>query len=477
MVFPIVGGDGKPTGYEIDNSMRFNDANANRFQRTPSSAGSRRTFTYSCWVKLSDIGNRSALLHTSGGDNNTNFEWIIHQNGYLMLGLQSFNVFETNMLFRDPSAWYHIVLRMDTTEGSSDNRTKLYVNGNRITSFSATNLNSISQNFDFGVGVSGTAMALGSTASGGDPIGGYMSEINFVDGAALGPDKFGETNDDGVWVPIEPDVSAYGTNGFFLEFKGTGFDVNSDGVGADTSGNDNHHGSTNFATDHITTDTPTNNFATMNSVHKSSNGSAALPTFAEGNLSLTFGADSSTSSTIAPSKGKWYVEYKQGENTADNQGYPIVGISTTLGGTAGDVIGFRTPDSSNYRGQLGTTSVNNAFGSARSANDIFGFYINLDDDILIVHKNGSDYMGSGASSGLDWSGGLTTTNQQTGFYHFYGQSNTNNAFTDLVNFGNPPFSISSSNADANGYGSFEYSPTLSGTAFYAMCSKNLAEYG
>jgi len=477
MVFPIVGGDGKPTGYEIDNSMRFNDANANRFQRTPSSAGSRRTFTYSCWVKLSDIGNRSTLLHTSGSDNNTLFEWIIHQNGYLMLGLQSFNVFETNMLFRDPSAWYHIVLRMDTTEGSSDNRTKLYVNGNRITSFSATNLNSISQNFDFGVGVSGTAMALGSTASGGDPIGGYMSEINFVDGAALGPDKFGETNDDGVWVPIEPDVSAYGTNGFFLEFKGTGFDVNSDGVGADTSGNDNHHGSTNFATDHITTDTPTNNFATMNSVHKSSNGSAALPTFAEGNLSLTFGADSSTSSTIAPSKGKWYVEYKQGENTADNQGYPIVGISTTLGGTAGDVIGFRTPDSSNYRGQLGTTSVNNAFGSARSAGDIFGFYINLDDDILIVHKNGSDYMGSGASSGLDWSGGLTTTNQQTGFYHFYGQSNTNNAFTDLVNFGNPPFSISSSNADANGYGSFEYSPTLSGTAFYAMCTKNLAEYG
>jgi len=477
MVFPIVGGDGKPTGYEIENSMRFNDANANRFQRTPSSAGSRRTFTYSCWVKLSDIGNRSTLLHTSGSDNNTLFEWIIHQNGYLMLGLQSFNVFETNMLFRDPSAWYHIVLRMDTTEGSSDNRTKLYVNGNRITSFSATNLNSISQNFDFGVGVSGTAMALGSTASGGDPIGGYMSEINFVDGAALGPDKFGETNDDGVWVPIEPDVSAYGTNGFFLEFKGTGFDVNSDGVGADTSGNDNHHGSTNFATDHITTDTPTNNFATMNSVHKSSNGSAALPTFAEGNLSLTFGADSSTSSTIAPSKGKWYVEYKQGENTADNQGYPIVGISTTLGGTAGDVIGFRTPDSSNYRGQLGTTSVNNAFGSARSAGDIFGFYINLDDDILIVHKNGSDYMGSGASSGLDWSGGLTTTNQQTGFYHFYGQSNTNNAFTDLVNFGNPPFSISSSNADANGYGSFEYSPTLSGTAFYAMCSKNLAEYG
>ena len=291
------------------------------------------------------------------------------------------------------------------------------------------------------------------------------------------PTAFGKTDDNGEWIPIEYSGS-YGTNGYYLEFKQTGASANSSGMGADTSGNDHHFTPTNLGGDtDITTDTPTNNFATMNPVHKSTNGSAALPTFAEGNLKLTFGADSSTSSTIAPSKGKWYVEYKQGENTADNQGYPIVGISTTLGGTAGDVIGFRTPDSSNYRGQLGTTSVNNAFGSARSAGDIFGFYINLDDDILIVHKNGSDYMGSGASSGLDWSGGLTTTNQQTGFYHFYGQSNTNNAFTDLVNFGNPPFSISSSNADANGYGSFEYSPTLSGTAFYAMCTKNLAEYG
>ena len=88
-------------------------------------------------------------------------------------------------------------------------------------------------------------------------------------------------------------------------------------------------------------------------------------------------------------------------------------------------------------------------------------------------------MGSGASSGLDWSGGLTTTNIQTGFYHFYVQNNQDGtpAFTDEVNFGNPPFSISSGNADANGYGNFEYSPTLSGTAFYSMCTKNLAEFG
>ena len=88
-------------------------------------------------------------------------------------------------------------------------------------------------------------------------------------------------------------------------------------------------------------------------------------------------------------------------------------------------------------------------------------------------------MNTGYTGGLDWSGGLTTTNTQTGFYHFYVQGNATGtpAFTDEVNFGNPSFSISSSNSDANGYGSFEYSPTLSGTNYYALCTKNLAEYG
>jgi len=250
-------------------------------------------------------------------------------------------------------------------------------------------------------------------------------------------------------------------------------------MGADTSGNDNHFAVTNLAATDVTTDTPTNNFATMNPVHKSSHGSAALPTFSEGNLKIGMNSDSSTSSTIAPSKGKWYFEYKQGENTADNGGYPIVGISATLGGTAGDVIGFRTPDGSNYRGQLGTSSIDNAFLSAREAGDIFGFYIDLDNSTLIIHKNGSTYMNTGYTGGLDWSGGLTTTNLQTGFFHPYVQNNFDGtpAYTDEINFGNPSFSISSSNSDANGYGSFEYNPTLSGTNYYALCTKNLAEYG
>jgi hypothetical protein len=114
--------------------------------------------------------------------------------------------------------------------------------------------------------------------------------------------------------------------------------------------------------------------------------------------------------------------------------------------------------------------------SARVANDIFGFYIDLDNSTLIIHKNGSTYMNTGYTSGLDWSGGLTTTNTQTGFYFPFVQSNTANAFTDHFNFGNGYFgttAVSSGNADANGHGIFEYSPTLSGTDYFAICTKNI----
>jgi hypothetical protein len=188
-------------------------------------------------------------------------------------------------------------------------------------------------------------------------------------------------------------------------------------------------------------------------------------------------SDTFAYSTLGVAQGKWYFEFTQSENTADNDGYPIVGFNTTGIGAAGDTIGFRTPSGSDYRGQIGTSSISNAFLSARVVNDVFGFYLDLDNSTLIIHKNGSTYMNTGYTSGLDWSAGLTTTNTQTGFYFPYIQSNSANAFTDSFNFGNAPYTISSGNADANGHGNFEYSPTLGAVNYFALCTKNLAEYG
>ena len=486
MTFLLGGANSASGGYEVSNSLRF-DGSSSFLRDTLGTPTSQKKFTFSCWAKgyFQRSGSVGSRLCSAGANGDAHYTGILHMvrtNGtpqiYISDSAGKYVNFN-NTFLRDPSAWYHFVVAIDTTQGTATNRTKLYINGTQLSNTVASHEEQPTENYDWPTLASGQLITIGANSqSDASFYDGYMADVHFIDGQAKAPTDFGEFDNSGIWKPIEY-AGTFGNNGFKLEFKQTGTSTNSSGIGADTSGNDIHLAVTGLAATDVTVDTPTNNFATMNPVHVSSYGSAALPTFSEGNLKIGMNSDSSTSSTIAPSKGKWYVEYKQSENTADNQGYPIVGISATLGGTGGDVIGFRTPSGTDYRGQLGTTSVSNAFGSARSADDIFGFYINLDDDILIVHKNGSDYMGSGASSGLDWSGGLTTTNEQTGFYHFYVQNNSDGSprYTDEVNFGNPTFSISSSNSDANGYGSFEYSPTLSGTAFYAMCTKNLAEFG
>jgi hypothetical protein len=481
MVFPILGANTESAAYEIDNSLRFNEDDSAYLSKTWGSEGNKRTMTFSFWFKRGDFGDERYNVYAAGADANNrdtiatmdeSFDLILQRNDTTYYRLR------TNRLFRDPSAWYHMVIAIDTTDGTASNRFKMYVNGVQETSFATSDYPTQNLDLYFNDDI---AQYIGRfSTSDINHWDGHMADFYFIDGTQYAASDFGETNNNGVWVPKDAkDDLTFGTNGFYMEFKQTGTSQNSSGIGADTSGNDNHFAVTNLAATDVTTDTPTNNFATMNPVHKSVHGSAALPTFSEGNLKLAMNSDSSTSSTIAPSKGKWYVEYKQSENTADNQGYPIVAISACQGGNGGDVIGFKTPNGTDYRGTLGNTTISNVFLSAREANDIFGFYIDLDNSTLIIHKNGSTYMNTGYTGGLDWSGGLTTNNTQTGVFHFYVQNNSDGTprFTDEVNFGNPTFSISSSNSDANGYGSFEYSPTLSGTNYYALCTKNLAEFG
>ena len=463
--------------YEISNSVRVGFGHELTRTFTASSA-ERKKHTMSCWAKIGNVGDENHFIYAAGADSTyirINGDSKIRFRMYISSDDQAY--FQTNRLFRDPSAWYHFMLVYDSAQSTSTDRVKVYVNGERQTSFDSSYSGGRfpDQNEESIIGNNVEHRITGQSSAGDF----YLADWYYIGNQALSPSDFGETNDNGVWVPKEYTGSFGSTNDAFLQFKQTGTSANASGIGADTSGEGNHWAVTNLAATDVTTDTPTNNFATMNPVHKSVHGSAALPTFSEGNLKLAMNSDTSTSSTIAPSKGKWYVEYKQSENTADNQGYPIVAISACQGGNAGDVIGFKTPNGTDYRGALGNTTISNVFLSARQANDIFGFYIDLDNSTLIIHKNGSTYMNTGYTGGLDWSGGLTTNNPQTGVFHFYVQNNSGGTprFTDEVNFGNPTFSISSSNADANGYGSFEYSPTLSGTNYYALCTKNLAEYG
>jgi hypothetical protein len=464
----ILGANSVTGGYEIDNSLRFDDGSSDYLNRTQSS-GNRKTFTISCWLKRSNLGGGKIITGINDGvapyariffDTNDVLK-IEDDNGSTVTNIV------TNRKFRDVSAWYHLVIAYDTTQATASDRVKMYVNGVQETSFSSSTYPS--QNFDTEYNKASVAINIGKFSS--SYFDGYMSEFYMIDGQALAPSDFGEFDEDsGIWKPIAYE-GTYGTNGFFLEFK------DSSALGDDTSVNGNDFTVNNLTSIDQTTDTPTNNFATMNPLGKSGAGTTGSPTFSNGNLTVAMSSDTFAYSTLGVAQGKWYFEFTQSENTADNDGYPIVGFNTTGIGAAGDTIGFRTPSGSDYRGQIGTSSISNAFLSARVANDVFGFYLDLDNSTLIIHKNGSTYMNTGYTSGLDWSAGLTTTNTQTGFYFPYIQSNSSNAFTDSFNFGNAPYTISSGNADANGHGNFEYSPTLGAVNYFALCTKNLAEYG
>jgi hypothetical protein len=481
MVFPVVGGDGKPTGYDIDNSLRFEDGDAPRLTKTFSSSGNRRTVTFSAWFKLSNLGIIRHIFSNNGAD-------FINLESDDTLSVQLAGSAEgyiySNRKFRDVSAWYHIVVAVDTTQGTASNRIKLYINGVQETSFSdSTNPD---QNLQTGF-AENVQHAIGMRSANVDRhFDGYLAEVNFVDGSALDPTYFGETDDNGVWIPKEPDVSSYGTNGFYMQFQQTGTSANSSGIGADTSGNDNHFAVTNLAATDVTTDTPTNNFCTMNPLMSFAGASDGIDAFSEGNTVVDSNNDTSAAgSTFGVKNGKWYYEAKltTGNQSSTNfsTGWCQVDYEGQKG--TGNGVGFMSGEDNASIDPGGNIIFNNSgsgnqatFGN-RSTNDIFQVAVDLDNNKMWFGVNGTWSNGSASqsttfdASNSDFSSIFDTA----GVDYMPAFAQTSSGQTVLAyNFGNPSYSISSGNADANGYGNFEY-PVPSG--FYSLCTKNLAEFG
>jgi hypothetical protein len=205
--------------FEPTGSLRFEDGDSPYLTRTPTTAGNRKTWTWSAWVKRGNLGLKRLFSAGTSGSSyiqirfDTNDEILCSsEQPSLVLNLK------TTQKFRDPSAWYHIVVVMDTTQSTAADRTKLYVNGSQVTDFSSSTRPT--QNTDLLIN-STTAHMIGalsySTTSG--PYDGYMAEINFIDGTALDADSFGETKA-GIWIPKQYSGS-YGTNGFYLPFNST----------------------------------------------------------------------------------------------------------------------------------------------------------------------------------------------------------------------------------------------------------------
>ena len=465
----ILGANSVSGGYEVSNSLRFNDGDSPRLTRTPSSAGNRRTFTLSVWLKLtvSPSGDsnfeRQILAADDGTGGNNNFDYISINNSdkifiYNYEGGEAY-VFTSTQLLRDPSAWYHLVVAFDTTQGTNTNRVKIYLNGSQITAFDTASYPSQNHQTRFN---NNNAHRIGSYPDHDSQyFDGYMCEYHLVDGSQLAPTSFGELDDNGVWVPIKY-TGSHGTNGFYLEFKQTGTSQNSSGIGADTSGNDNHWAVTNFTASEnpVTEDTCTNNFATFNPLIR------GAYTLSEGNCKITGGSsetiDNSGVATISMDSGKFYCEMKP----TDVGGNPLFGIIEIDGWNQGsNSLAFngyfykKTGQKIPYAGSGGS---NADYGSAISANDIVSLLYDADNGTLSFYLNGSSQ--GDAFTSIDTS--------KTWTFITWDNTTTGRSIIE-ANFGNPAFAVSSGNTDGK-YGNFEYAPP---SGYYALCTKRLAEFG
>ena len=288
----------------------------------------------------------------------------------------------------------------------------------------------------------------------------YLAEFIHVDGQVLTPTSFGATNPvTNIWEPIAY-TGTYGTNGFKLNF------ADSSNLGDDTSGNGNDFTVNNLTSIDQSTDTCSNNFATMNSLYKLSN-----VTFSEGNLQHTNAGNWQPGlSTIGVSSGKWYFESKFTAVTGGSNN-AFIGISLdteadglTLVGNSANSYGYENT------GQKKNNSSSASYGDSWTVGDIVSCYVDLDNGAIYFGKNGTvQASGDPTSGSTKTNAAYTFTTGGTyllGVSDYYG--------TQQINYGSPPFSISSGNADANGHGNFEYAVP---SGYFALNTKNLSEFG
>jgi len=388
-----MGASGQSTGYTIDQSIRFNDDDTAYMSKSISSTSSRTTWTFSTWFKLGNSGiNNSFNGLFSAVYNSTNFVnfAISNSTGYgIDFLLYTSNSTQGRLYstrnFRDPSAWYHLVGVLDTTNNVSSERMRMYINGKRETVF--TNETYPSKDATPLVNYAATVHSLGRAYNAGTYSGyyydGYMSEIHFLDGYAYGPEYFGEFNSSNIWIPKEYDGS-YGTNGFKIDGR------DSSDLGDDESGQGNDYTASGLAAVDQQPDSPTNNHAVFNPLDVASNG---FTTFSEGNLAITYSGSSARElarSTITI--------------PANTDGFFEVKITATLGSGVDFAIGIEDgtalQDASNTTytngyvmredGTFSTTgsSSTTSYGVSFTNNDVIGVWRKANGD-LVFYKNGT----------------------------------------------------------------------------------------
>lgn len=462
------------TPFVSPNSARFNSGSSDNLTRTPATTGtSRRIMTFSFWTKRSGFETTNAYrlfstFYTSGA----NQFWIrfadsgegINKLSIVSYTGSAFKVnIQTTQVFRDPSAWYHFVVAFDTTQATSTDRVKVYVNGSQITSFSGSTYPT--QNQDLEWNVTQPNQIGGNAVSANEFYNGYFSEIYFIDGQQLTPSSFGASNASGVWYPI-PYSGSYGTNGFYLKFG------NASSLGTDSSPNGNNFTVNNLTSVDQSTDSTLNNFCTLNPLTNTG------VTVSEGNLKGVYSTnDANLRCTFGVNKGKWYWESKS-LGTASGLLYGIIIENTPQSIGRADspgIYGLQNAGTSfAYADTNGSRATSAGFPNP-VANDIIQCALDLDNDKFYMGINGTFYNLSGATANPATGSNATWTLDSSydgviwfPFYEFRSSSES----TEL-NFGSPPYAANSY-ADGNGYGNFSYAVP---SGYYALCTANLNTYG
>ena len=447
------------TGYEIENSLKLEEDNSEYLERaTTGSGGSGTKHTISVWVKRTEITKTSFILGFANigilrFDSADRIEYSFRSGRKL----------ETNRLFRDTSAWYHIVVVADSSQATDTNRMRLWVNGVQETSFFFFTAQDLNQGSPAWGNYPGYNFRIGYSGNAGENFNGYIADAYYINGQTLDPTDFGEFDDDsGIWKP-KAFTGTLGSLDNYLDFS------NSSNLGEDANGG------TDLSLNNITsadqaTDTPTNNFATFNAVLPKADLREGATRF----FNHDAGEDTNLS-TIAVTSGKWYAEFISPSNISGGNGR--VGVSANVSGQISEDV-YLGSDAWNVAvtSSTGSVGTNNSFssylGSGFSANDLISVALDMDNKKVYFALNGTWGNSGNPATGTN---GVALPSAYEDYEWFIGVTLVLNTDTFNSIFGGyTSFSISTPETDENGYGTFEYAPP---SGYYALCIKNLAEFG
>lgn len=455
----ILAGSSGQGGYEIEQSLRFEDGDNAYLSRINGTPTNDKINTLSFWLKRGNITTSGAQWFFSGGlsgwrdlcgfnASSDHFQVASASTGYGQT---------TNMVFRDAGAWYHIVVVYDTTEALNDNRIKIYVNGSQVTT---TKQGTVPLNQALGISVSGDTVNVGRYTSATPTSGygdGYLAECHFIDGQALDASYFGETDPDtNKWIPKKY-LGTYGNIGWYLTFS------DSASLGADSSGNGNNFTPTNLAATDQVLDSPTNNFAVLADVNNPTDIYLEGRLKFQGLTSATSPYSTSVLGSFGVSSGKWYYEARA--NTVLN-GVRIGFARDGEMSSDGSIPTYRVFDFDIWDNLVTTNnSYTNDFTVTGSAGDILGLAIDIDNGTASAYINGTL---KGSVTGLNTSGYQNLPFSRLG-YASGGPTLTMNFGQDSSFAGTE---TAQNNTDSNGRGDFYYAPP---SGYLALCEDNLPD--